>query len=181
MDEREKLVEALEDYSASADEVPFKKRFLELLKHPDAFERTHLPGHITGSAFIVSDDSMQTLLVHHAKLNRWLQPGGHADGDVNVARVAMREANEETGLEHLKLSSDQIFDIDIHPIPARKDLPGHDHYDIRYLVTGSMDEKIIVSEESHDVKWVPLSNLEEYTQEKSVLRMKDKLLHRSDS
>ena len=181
MDEREKIVKALADYSATPEEIPFKKRFLELLKHPDAFERTHLPGHITGSAFIVSEDLKQTLLVHHAKLNRWLQPGGHADGDVNVTRVAMREANEETGLQHLKLNSDQIFDIDIHPIPLRKDFAAHDHYDIRYLVTGSTSEKIIVSEESHDVRWVALSDLEKFTQEKSVLRMRDKLLKGSDS
>src|SRR6478736_4039642 len=110
------LSQQIQHYAAThSHESEFAFKFLELLKHPDAYQRTHLPGHITGSAFIVSEDLSQTLLVHHAKLNRWLQPGGHADGDVNVTRVAMREANEETGLQHLKLSSDQIFDIDIHP------------------------------------------------------------------
>ncbi|NOT74081.1 MAG: NUDIX hydrolase [Cyclobacteriaceae bacterium] len=173
---RDKVIEDIKSYSgADAKEEDFKKRFLILLEHPHAFERTHLPGHITGSAFIISEDHTQTLLVHHAKLNRWLQPGGHADGDTDVARVAMREANEETGLIHLTLSSPRIFDIDIHPIPQRKDFGAHDHYDIRYLVTGSMDEKIIVSEESHDVKWVKLSELENYTNESSVLRMRDKV------
>jgi len=176
MEERDKLVIQIRDYQTLPEETDFKEKFLELLKHPDAFERTHLPGHITGSSFIISEDFKQTLLVHHAKLNRWLQPGGHADGDTNISRVAMREANEETGLKHLTLSSNEIFDIDIHPIPERKDFRAHDHYDIRYLVIGSTEEKIIVSEESHDVKWVLLSELEKFTQEKSVLRMKEKIL-----
>ncbi len=176
MEELDKLVIQLTRYQTSPEEIDFKKNFLELLKHPDAFDRTHLPGHITGSAFIVSEDFKQTLLVHHAKLNRWLQPGGHADRDTNVARVAMREANEETGLKLLNLSSSEIFDLDIHPIPARKDFGAHDHYDIRYLVIGSTKEKIIVSEESHDVKWVMLSELEKFTREKSVLRMREKVL-----
>jgi len=150
-------------------------RFLELLKHRDAYQRTHLPGHITGSAFIVSQDFTATLLVHHAKLNRWLQPGGHADGDEDVARVAMREANEETGLQHLHLASADIYDLDIHPIPLRKDFPAHDHYDIRFLVIGSRDEPIVVSEESFDVRWVALDELEHYTSEVSLLRMRTKL------
>ncbi len=175
MEDNDKIIKQIKTYKGLPEEVQFKGRFLELLEHPDAFQRTHLPGHITGSAFIVSEDLTQTLLVHHAKLNRWLQPGGHADGDIDVARVAMREANEETGLLHLKLVSGDIFDIDIHPIPTRKDFPAHDHYDVRYLVSGSIDEKIIVSEESHDAKWVKLSELEKYTNEKSVLRMRGKL------
>jgi 8-oxo-dGTP pyrophosphatase MutT (NUDIX family) len=176
MEGSKKIVDQIKSYIGLPEEAQFKSRFLELLEHPDAFQRTHLPGHITGSAFIVSEDLTQTLLVHHAKLNRWLQPGGHADGDTDVTRVAMREANEETGLLHLKLVSGDIFDIDIHPIPTRKDFPSHDHYDVRYLVQGSTQEKIIVSEESYDVKWVPLSDLEKYSEEKSVLRMRKKLM-----
>lgn len=173
----ESLTQQIKHYAATnSHESEFAFRFIELLKHPDAFQRTHLPGHITGSSFIVSEDFSQTLLVHHVKLNRWLQPGGHADGDENVERVALREANEETGLQHLTLATHEIFDIDIHPIPARKDFGAHDHYDVRYLVLASMDEKIVVSEESHDVKWVDLKDLEQFSTETSLLRMRDKLL-----
>ncbi len=174
---REAFLETVKNYFCStAQESIFKAQFLDLLKHEDAFQRTHLPGHITGSAFIVSEDQSQTLLVHHVKLNKWLQPGGHTDGDTNVARVALREANEETGLEMLALSSAEIFDLDIHTIPARKDFPQHDHFDVRYLFKASTTEKIIVSEESHDVKWVSLSELERYNNETSILRMRNKLL-----
>ena len=175
--ERESFLQGLKNYQSTfAEENPFRDRFLALLEHPDAFERTHLPGHITGSAFIVSEDRTHTLLVHHAKLNRWLQPGGHADGDTNVIRVATREANEETGLLNLNLVTSTIFDLDIHPIPERKDFPLHDHYDVRYLFTGSMHETVVVSEESYDVKWIPLNMLEKYNDEKSILRLREKLL-----
>lgn len=165
-------------YSPTKEETAFKSRFLELLKHPDAFQRTHLPGHITGSAFIISHDAQYTLLVHHAKLNRWLQPGGHADGDAHVVGVAIREANEETGLKNLELLQPGIFDLDIHVIPARKDFPQHDHYDVRYLLRASMVEKIVVSEESHDVKWVALRELENFNHERALLRMRDKVIGR---
>ncbi len=170
------LERKIQSYAASYPlEQTVADRFLQLLDHPEAFQRTHLPGHITGSAFIVSIDLKQTLLVHHAKLNRWLQPGGHADGDKDVIQVALREANEETGLQHLVLAMTEIFDLDIHPIPTRKDFPSHDHYDIRFLVKASLTDRIIVSEESFDVRWVALDKLETYTDEASLLRMKHKL------
>ena len=179
MESSSTLRQQIELYSTThSRESEFAFKFLELLQHPDAFQRNYLPGHITGSAFIVSEDFSQTVLVHHVKLNRWLQPGGHADGDQNTARVALREANEETGLKNLMLTSSEIFDLDIHPIPARKDFPQHDHYDVRYLLVASKEEKIVVSEESHDVKWILLKELETFSTEASLLRMRDKSLAR---
>lgn len=170
------LADKIQQYARTfPEELPLTLRFLELLLHPEAYSRTHSPGHITGSAFILSEDFSQTLLVHHAKLNRWLQPGGHADEDKDVIRVALREANEETGLNNLTLISTEIYDLDIHPIPERKDFPAHDHYDIRFLVRASIDEPVKVSHESHDVKWVPLSQLEAYNNEESVLRLRKKI------
>jgi 8-oxo-dGTP pyrophosphatase MutT (NUDIX family) len=170
------LVESLKRYGSDfQSEISSVNLFLKLLSHPDAFERTHIPGHITGSALVVSPDRSMTLLVHHIKLDKWLQPGGHADGDRDVARVALREANEETGHRGLAPVSNNIFDIDIHTIPARRDFPKHDHYDIRYLIEGSPEETIVVSNESHDVKWVGLSEIERYTTETSILRMRDKV------
>ena len=113
--------------------------------------------------------------MHHAKLNKWVQPGGHADGEENILNVALREAEEETGLTKLN-PKQNIFDVDIHLIPARKDFPEHFHYDIRFLVEANEEDEIIVSDESHDVKWISLSELEDFTKERSVLRMKDKLM-----
>ena len=157
------------------EEKPTIDRFKALLQHPEAFQRTHLPGHITGSSFIVSEDLTETVLVHHAKLNRWLQPGGHCDGDRDVVQTALREANEETGLKTLTLLHREIYDLDIHRIPKRKDFPSHDHYDIRYVMKANVSEPIVVSEESHDVKWIALKELERYNSEAALLRLRDKL------
>ncbi len=176
---REILVKSLESYSTPfSEEQKFIPPFLELLKNQDAFQRTHLPGHITGSAWIISKERTQTLLVHHAKLNKWVQPGGHADGDENILAVALKEAEEETGLKNFTVNP-LLFDIDIHTIPTRKDFPEHQHYDIRFLLNADVNEMIVVSNESHDVKWITLSELENYTLERSVLRMKEKLLRTS--
>ncbi|MFN8335931.1 MAG: NUDIX hydrolase [Cyclobacteriaceae bacterium] len=142
------------------DEKPFLDRFCELLGSDRCFHRDHLPGHITGSAWILNKSRTHVLLVHHAKLNKWLQPGGHADGEENVLSVAMREVNEETGLVHFKELVPGIFDLDIHTIPARADFPEHLHYDVRYALVAADDENDIeVSEESHDVKWIALADI----------------------
>ena len=173
--DKEGLIKSLENYSTSfIEESNFITPFLALLKDQNAFQRTHLPGHITGSAWILNKTYTKTLLVHHAKLNKWVQPGGHADGDENILAVALREAEEETGVKTFNVK-ENIFDIDIHTIPLRKEFPQHDHYDIRFLLIANEQDEIIVSEESHDVKWVALDDLEQFTIERSVLRMKEKL------
>jgi 8-oxo-dGTP pyrophosphatase MutT (NUDIX family) len=167
----------LESYSSSfKEEQAFRNQFIELLQHPDAFQRTHLPGHITGSAWIVDESKQKALLIHHAKLNRWLQPGGHADGDENVLRVALREAEEETGVKEYTILSDGIFDLDIHPIPNRKDFPAHLHYDIRYLVQANVVDELILSDESFDVAWIDLNELPSLTENNSSInRMVEKV------
>jgi 8-oxo-dGTP pyrophosphatase MutT (NUDIX family) len=159
-------------YSSFKEEILFVTEFLELLKQPHAFERDHLPGHITGSAWILDKSRQSVLLVHHGTLNKWLQPGGHADGEENVLNVALREADEETGLKNFLLLQENIFDLDIHPIPARKGFPDHLHYDIRFVFEASKKERIVISEESHDVAWVALADLGKLTgNNPSVMRM----------
>ena len=173
---RAELIHHLKQYQSSfQEEKDFADRFLSLLSQQACFERTHLPGHITGSAWIVDVSRKQVLLVHHAKLNKWVQPGGHADGDENILRVALKEAEEETGLKNFNIVFHQPFDVDIHLIPKRIDFPEHFHYDVRFLLEADPNERVHVSEESHDVKWIGLEELERYNQERSVLRMKEKL------
>ena len=106
-------------------------------RHPDPFHRGILEGHLTGSAVVVSAAGDQVLLLHHRKLRRWLQPGGHAEaGERSGEAVALREAREETGIEGLTLhpTAPRPLDVDVHPIPARGDEPAHRHLDLRYLV-----------------------------------------------
>lgn len=178
MTDRQSLIAAFSDYkTAFAEESAFIPRFIDLLQHPRSYHRDHLPGHITGSAWIINNDRSKVLLVKHAVLNKWLQPGGHADGDENVSRVAMREANEETGLTNLTLAASGILDIDIHRIPERKDLsfPAHDHYDIRFMFRADESDELKISDESTDLRWIGLTELEKYNSEISILRLRSKL------
>lgn len=142
---------------------------------PHCFERSLLIGHVTGSAWVIDPTGSQTLLTHHAKLERWLQLGGHADGDPDVAAVALREAREESGMAEFRLVEPGIFDLDIHAIPERKGIPEHLHYDVRFLLEASQTA-FVVSDESLDLAWVPLADLQDYSTEPSMLRMRDKSL-----
>jgi 8-oxo-dGTP pyrophosphatase MutT (NUDIX family) len=177
MTTRRDLARCLQDYlSAFSEEQKFVAQFLDLLKNDRAYHRDFLPGHLTGSAFILDRTREYALLVHHAKLNRWLQPGGHADGDENIVAVARREAEEETGLKNLKLLH-PLFDIDIHAIPARKDFPQHDHYDIRCLFMADKRDNIMLSDESHAVEWISLTHVVEKTAgNNSIRRMIEKAM-----
>lgn len=124
----------------------------------DPFERARLAGHFTASALVVSGDGRRTLLTHHRKLGLWLQPGGHADGDRNLARVALRETEEETGLVGVTVRPD-IFDLDRHWIPDHREVPGHWHCDVRYVVRAGDDESYVVSEESHALAWRAIADV----------------------
>lgn len=131
---------------------------------------------MTASAWIVDPSKKFVLLTHHAKLNRWLQPGGHADGDEDILNVALREAEEETGLKNFNLIYPGIFDIDIHTIPARKELPEHLHYDVRFLLQNSRLETLIHSEESHALAWVPATDIKSLSDKnQSMIRMTQKV------
>jgi len=173
LNSKEELIQHLKSYTTPfKDEQLFVPEFLKLLQADQCFHRDHHPGHITGSAWILDEDKSHVLLIHHAKLNKWLQPGGHADGDENILRVALREAKEETGLTNLVLFPPSVFDVDIHPIPARVDFPEHLHYDVRFAFIASKKENLIMSDESHDVQWIQIENVGDYTQRNpSIMRM----------
>jgi 8-oxo-dGTP pyrophosphatase MutT (NUDIX family) len=144
---------------------------------PDCLERGCLPGHVTGSALVLSADGRRTLLVHHRKLRRWLQPGGHADGEADVARVALREAREETGLDLWFLEADAEagaplpIDLDVHAIPARPGEPAHEHHDVRFLVVALGDATPVASPESSDVRWFDLDELGSLDLDASLVRL----------
>ncbi|WP_028918919.1 NUDIX hydrolase [Pseudoxanthomonas suwonensis] len=153
--------------------------FAALLDDPqDPFVRARLEGHFTGSAWVVSADGERALLTHHRKLDRWLQPGGHADGDIDLAQVALREAQEETGVPGLHLEDGGLFDLDRHWIPERRDVPGHWHYDARYVVRAGADERYVVSGESYDLAWREIVAIHANADDDSMRRLAAKWLAR---
>jgi len=153
-DPERRLATALQEYASRWPvDATIVQTFLDLLDSPvDPFIRARLEGHFTGSAWVVSADGLRTLLTHHRKLGLWLQPGGHADGDRDLARVALREAEEETGLSGLMVEP-EIFDLDRHRIPEHSGVPAHWHYDVRYVVRAGAHEEFVVSDESHALAW----------------------------
>ncbi len=138
--------------------------------HEDCFERSCIPGHITGSAWLLNRAGDQVLLTHHRKLNMWLQLGGHSDGDARTDAVAQREAEEESGLA-VVLAVPEILDLDVHVIPARAEEPEHLHYDVRFAFLVRSSEEFVVSEESNALAWVPVDELDTVPDEVSMLRM----------
>lgn len=145
------------------------------------FMRERLAGHFTASAWLLHADGARVLLTHHRKLDRWLQLGGHADGDGDLQRVALKEAEEESGLEGLSVEAG-IFDLDRHLIPQRKDVPAHWHYDVRYVVRAGEDAAFVVSDESHDLQWREIVGLmHDEAADASLRRMASKWLERNNS
>lgn len=155
-DERALLCAALQDYMVRCPErAETAERILRFVAEtPDCFCRTHAAGHITGSAWLLNPAGDKALLTLHRNLKRWMQTGGHADGDPDVLRTALREAEEESGIPGICPLSSAIMDVDIHTIPAnpRKGEGEHLHYDIRYLLQAP-HELYAISDESDDLAW----------------------------
>lgn len=182
---KQELISELIDYrSLYPEELDFRDRFLHLLQKEDCFKRSLLTGHITASAWILNYEKSSVILLHHAKLNRWLQPGGHADGIEDVREVAMKEATEETGIAGIEFLQKSIFDLDIHTIPERNGVPEHEHFDIRFLLITPKDAQPVSNHESNFIEWVSFQNLAiKFGVETSILRMLEKskkFLHLKD-
>ena len=179
MENRIFILELLENYSSydEAEELVRKEIINFVKENRQCFETDFEPGHITGGALIVDTDRKHALLTHHAKLHKWIQFGGHSDGHWNPLEVAWREAHEESGLTTLAYfpGKEGVFDLDIHPIPARGEMPLHKHYDVRILLSADRNEQFVVTHESHDIQWIPLEDVSKYNSEPDFLRMVNKV------
>ncbi len=169
---RNPLLDLLRRHAAfDATETAHRERFIQFVSdYPDCFERSLATGHVTASAWILDPERKHVLLLLHRKLDRWLQPGGHADGDPDVRRVAYREATEETGLA-VVLAQEAIFDVDIHLIPANARDAAHFHYDVRFLFTADPAQPLRINSESKALAWVPLETVARYNSEESMGRI----------
>ncbi|TDB68250.1 NUDIX hydrolase [Arundinibacter roseus] len=174
---RQDLLQLLQNYHPKDENE--RKMVLEtqvfVQQNSLCFERSLPSGHVTASAWVISPDLQQVLLMHHKKLDRWFQPGGHCDGDPDVRRVALKETEEETGAFG-QLVGNEIFDVDVHLIPANAKEAAHFHYDIRFLVVADPATKPAANAESKEVRWVSMSDVPYYNSSESILRMQRKIL-----
>jgi 8-oxo-dGTP pyrophosphatase MutT (NUDIX family) len=174
--DRNKLSDQLSKYRTPyEEEARFIEDFIALTDDPQAYNRDRLAGHFTASAWIVNRNRTHTLLTLHRKLGRWLQLGGHADGNENLLEVAMKEAQEESGLKSLEFVDETIFDLDMHIIPERPHVPQHFHFDVRYILEADLTEHLIKSNESISLAWVAFDSVQDVIgYNPSILRMLEK-------
>jgi len=179
---RQRLLGLLEAY---AQRQPAERAMVDRIRalveaRADCFLRSCLPGHLTASAWILSHDRRRFLPAHHRKLDRWLQLGGHADGDPEPLCVALREAREESGLEAFSVLAPNgaapdgqplPLDGDVHRSPARPGEPAHDHHDLRYLLLAGPEPELRVSEESKALAWFERERLEAVCAGEGLLRL----------
>ena len=181
--DREPLIQLLRRHAeAWSDERPLAERFMAFARaHADCLLRTCPPGHITASAWIDDAAGERALLTHHRKLGRWLQLGGHVDGEPRVERAALREAVEESGMARFEFAhwagALTPLDLDVHAIPARGSEPEHLHWDVRFWLRAAPGQALAISEESTDLRWFTPAELTAATAEESVVRMLRKVAH----
>jgi len=154
----------------ATDLQPTRARMKELIDTVKApADRNSRPGHFTGSALVVDSNFESTVLLFHTKLRIWVQPGGHADGDTNLAAVAQREASEETGINGLRVWPIPI-DLDIHEVKPPKEDP-HFHHDVRFLVVAPPNAEFVGNHESLDHRWIALDSVASMDVDPGVVRL----------
>jgi 8-oxo-dGTP pyrophosphatase MutT (NUDIX family) len=179
MASRSDLIALLTAYDASdPDEQDYRIRMLDLaaVAH-DPFRRTEYdPGHFTASGFVLNPDGDRLLLIHHARLGIWVQPGGHVDpGDPSLLEAARREIVEETGIARLHPVTEGLVDIDIHRFEPSGDQPEHLHFDVRFAFVADRAD-LRPNAEVLEAVWVRQEDLAGLTVDRSVIRPAAKLL-----
>jgi 8-oxo-dGTP pyrophosphatase MutT (NUDIX family) len=167
---RKQLIEYITD---NEEELNYKTSMLKLISKEGelAFSRKSEAAHFTASAWLIDQSEKKILLIKHNKLNKWLQPGGHADGQQELEEVARKEAFEETNLNKLKPFVEGIFDIDIHFIPEHKNIKAHYHYDVRFAYWVDNVDETQINNESKAFKWLSENEVINLTDNTSILRM----------
>lgn len=171
----------LENYKPNnLKEVKYKSKMIDFYKnYNNCFSREQEYGHFTASSFLLNSSKTKFLLMLHRKINIWVQPGGHCDGDPIVLRTALKEAQEESGINEIKILNENIFDIDIHKFPKTREVDEHYHFDIRFLLKTDGNDDFKINEESLDMKWFSfkqvLDNKLDY--QDSIVRMVEKYMN----
>ena len=155
--------EAIRNYTPfNEQEAADKALILDFLaKNPDAFYRTNLVAHMTASAWVVNPARDRVLMVYHKIYDSWSWTGGHADGDEELARVALRELREETGVRSARLLTEEIFSLESLTVDGHEKhgayVPSHLHLNVTYLLEADDHDPLTVCEEENSgVRWFSL-------------------------
>ena len=179
--ETRNLIEQISKYKQKyPKETSTIQKFVSFIEeNPEkCYFRELLSGHLTSSCFILNKKLDHVLLTHHKKMDIWIQLGGHADGEKDLLSVAIKEAQEESGIENFNiLNNQEIFDLGIRFVPQYKNIPEHYHYDVCYALQVKDTEDFVVSHESKDLKWVKVEKVKEFTKVEDVGVMASKWLN----
>jgi 8-oxo-dGTP pyrophosphatase MutT (NUDIX family) len=171
------LLTLLQNYEPFFEkEKIFKKEMIHFIENNKDFcTKNNTKGHITGSAWVIDNTQKNALLIHHKKLNKWLQMGGHIENqDITIFDTALREAKEESGITNF-IIKEEIFDIDIHTIPQKNEVPEHLHYDIRILlICNETNFEHLQKEEINAIQWFSIEDLLQ-SENESIQRMAQKI------
>lgn len=173
---RDRLLRLLDRYHPVSNlEQEAKQQIMEFVKaNTNCFKRSLAIGHITASSWLLDKNMERSLLMHHVKLNKWLQLGGHCDGDSDVLAMAIKETQEESGIVDIIAVNEDIFDLDVHLIPGNAKEAAHYHYDVRFLLKVNSNEEVQNNAESNELRWISKSRFDLPTNEVSVVRMFNK-------
>lgn len=182
-----KIRQDIEKYSPCCEQEERDKRLiLDFLdKNEDAFQRSNLIAHMTASSWVVNPKRDKVLMVYHKIYDSWSWTGGHADGDTDLAAVALREVKEETGVKSARLLSDEIFSLEILTVDGHEKrgeyVPSHLHMNLTYLVEADDSDSLsICEEENSGVQWFsPEDALKASTEPWFVERIYKKLIEKS--
>lgn len=177
---RQQILNLLENYQKSKwfqeCEKSLTKEFIHFINsNSRCFERSLKTGHLTASCWLWNYDQTACLFTHHKKLNKWLQLGGHADGDSDLLKVALKEAVEESGIAQIEVVDPQIFDLSIHQIPENAKESAHLHYDVRFILKVAQNLPFTISDESNDLKWIGVEEMTSAYLDPSILKMRNKI------
>lgn len=139
-----------------------------------AYHRNILPGHLTVSSWVVNKDRTKVLMAFHNIYQAWAWLGGHADGEQNLALVALREAEEESGIQSARLLSDEPFYLDVNSVVAHLKrgiyVPPHLHFNQTFLLEADENEPLKIKEdENSGVAWIEMDKLAEICNEPHIL------------
>lgn len=149
----------------------------------DVLLRENRIAHLTSSSLILNESKDKLLMIHHNIYNSWSWTGGHADGEMDLLQVAIKEAQEETGLGKIKAMTEKIVSLDILPVfghlKNNRPVSAHLHLSVAYVLQASENEAVSIKpDENSGVKWIPIRELPDYVSEPHMQVVYDKILHR---